>query len=969
MADVRSLALVELRSIISDAAEVAKGMQIVDGGALENLSRHQDKLFCEARGSGAVPYRVSIAFGETASEVKARCSCMAARSRPFCKHAVALLVAWARQPESFVVSEGAPAAAEPSARKKEVKKGKTSASDLMDHGVEQVTTLVRELAVGGVATLGPDRVAQIRALGESLRESRLRRLSARTLDLAGTLEAGLRRRGHLDAIAYADLLADMLLTARKLGKHIEGEPLEDRHVEELIGKTWRKTDRKPVEGLRLVEYAFLANTTSDDFVIRESRFIDLSSGAHYSEKQILPAFLAKRTEPKKSYADAVLDDVRGSLYPGFAPSRLDIEGLPPSGPLDPSHLRAILDKALSSVGEALKALQEHRRDVFAPDRLPVAVRVDTVLAEGARCRVIDGNGEALGLPPDPALDESLGAALHEARLRALLGDVSIEGPLALLCPLAAIVEGAAGLALKPFAHARPGAGQTPASLLSTASAAHREGDVPAPVRLLDAARAAGAPPAAISLGEVRGELADALVTGLAGLVPRTTDPLVSRLGDLGLGKPAAVLAGLLSKPDPAGRLDDFVRVYQVLGIALVRLASATTVDPSTFERSPLYPSVAIQRPGRLLTPEETVERRIRGEVSRYEAAWHRARHYESLPADELLSDWPRFWANGAATPYVAQTLASAGPHAVELARRVLAMPAGRVAQITAIRILQAVGGREAEALLQDIGRDQRHPPGVRALAREALRVLAFHGRGAGRGFTPSEPNADLDACIEQLLSAPKKEIRAQMAERLERIGDPRALPPLRHAFRWDTAQEVREAATLALAQLGDTEMVEPLIARLMTRGAAPREAKAALRALAILGDVRAVPEMLHALVDNWAGPLVPEALHAVGLPALAPLAALVETHPEMAQRKSAQDILAKLPSDYVEPCLYQRIEGLSEDESLIDRASTILKLASGSDRVRKSIAHKILDGLPRPTSRPALALVKSARKALQASGT
>src|SRR3990172_5558894 len=108
MADVRSLGLVELRSIISDAAEVAKGMQIVDGGALENLSRHQDKLFCEARGSGAVPYRVSIAFGETASEVKARCSCMAARSRPFCKHAVALLVAWGGPPEAFLLRQTPP---------------------------------------------------------------------------------------------------------------------------------------------------------------------------------------------------------------------------------------------------------------------------------------------------------------------------------------------------------------------------------------------------------------------------------------------------------------------------------------------------------------------------------------------------------------------------------------------------------------------------------------------------------------------------------------------------------------------------------------------------------------------------------------------------------------------------------------------------------------------------------------------
>src|SRR5919109_580667 len=111
--DAPKISLSELRGYISDAGELAKGTQIADSDALQNLSRREHKLFCEATGSGQAPYRVSLTFGENTGELKARCSCMAARSRPFCKHSAALLIAWSRAPESFVVAETAPAEAAP----------------------------------------------------------------------------------------------------------------------------------------------------------------------------------------------------------------------------------------------------------------------------------------------------------------------------------------------------------------------------------------------------------------------------------------------------------------------------------------------------------------------------------------------------------------------------------------------------------------------------------------------------------------------------------------------------------------------------------------------------------------------------------------------------------------------------------------------------------------------------------------
>ena len=240
MPEAPKLSLVELRGLISDAGELAKGTQIADGAGLLNLARYENKLYCEAKGSGQAPYRVSLLFDEGKTDVKARCSCMAARSRPFCKHAAALLVSWARSPESFVVSEAPAVVVDPTAQKKKrIKTGKVSGADLMSQGVERVTTLVRELAVAGVAAAGVDRVEQVRQLGEALRENRLRRLSARTLELAQMLDGAISRRVQMDTVAYADLLSDMLLTARKLEKHLAGEALDDRYVEELIGKTWR----------------------------------------------------------------------------------------------------------------------------------------------------------------------------------------------------------------------------------------------------------------------------------------------------------------------------------------------------------------------------------------------------------------------------------------------------------------------------------------------------------------------------------------------------------------------------------------------------------------------------------------------------------------------------------------------------------------------------------------------------------
>lgn len=950
MADAPRISIAELRGFISDAAELAKGTQLADGGAVVNPARHENRVFGEAKGSGPAPYRVSLTFGDKAGDLKARCSCMAARSRPFCKHSAALLVAWARAPESFVVSEAPPVSDAPARKAKSVKTGKAEGADLMKHGVERVLTLVRELAVAGIAAAGADRVDQVRQLAEGLRENRLRRLSARTLELSAIIGRATTQRGYVDADAYADLLADLLLTGRKLERHLGGEPLDDRYVEELIGKTWRAADRKPIAGLDLVEYAFLTRVTPDNFVIRESRFVDLQSGAHYCEKQILPAALARRTEPKRSYAGRLLRGTDAGVYPGFPPHRLDLGAAPEPVPLDPSHVQRLLERTHAGVASAVTAFQEHRRDVFAPDSYPLSVRAVTIVAADGRLRAADETGEAVYLPSDSRLDEALPRLLRQGRLQAIAGDMVIDGLLATLVPHAFVLETPAGLSLSSLDLPRdePRGGADGAVM----------GDN------LAHARRAGVSPAAIALAEVRREMADVLVAGLAGLVTRITDPLATRLTDLGLDKPAALLTSLPAMPDAADRLEGFVKVHQVAGIALVRMAGVTTIDAAQLEPVPAAESIAIHRPSRVLSVDELVTARISGGVTRYEAAWHRGRQLESMAVDDLLSEWPSTWSDGEAAPFIARMLASTGDRAVTVAREVLAdEAAGRTAKLTAIRVLTVIGREASAAELQKAVSSSI--PAVRARALEAAGIETSPWRRWIGTLGKGQTKADILSEAHTNLMSDDRETRTSGLHALELSGAEEAIPLVRQMWRSDPVPELRARAVQVLALLGDTDAVDGLLAALRDRATQPKNAKVATMALAALGDVRGVPEVLQALIENWAGPVPGEALPAFGVCAVDPILALVTSRHDLAQRKSLQGAIAMLSESHqVERLLTRRIDqALASDQP--DAAAAILKVASENQALQKLLATRVVERVVAPSTKPAKALLRAAHQILR----
>jgi hypothetical protein len=945
----KRLSLPQLREIVSDAGELAKGTQLADSGGLSHLSRFELKLFADAAGSGSAPYKVQIVFDENGA-AKGRCSCMAARSRPFCKHAAALLVSWARAPDSFAVAETAPVPLAGDAKKREVKKGKVDSKDLMARGVDQAATLVRELAVAGVRALAVDRVEQVRALGEALREAKLRRVSARTLELARHLQAAALRSESFDALEYAEILGDMLLTVRKLEKHLQGEALAEEHVEELIGKTWTKKDRKPIAGLELVEYAFASRTTPDGFLIRESRFLDLGSGEHYSEKQILPGFLVKRTEAKRSWAGHLLAAIDASVYPSYAPRRLDIEGAGALSALDQGALTRLLEAALPDVGAALAAFQERRKDVFAPEGLPVALRADSLFAHGGRMQVLDAGGAALFLPEDPELEARLAGTLMDATLLALFGDVVLDGALPTLAPLAALVRAQGELQLVGLG------GFDAATLLASrklrleAVAAAR-----APVtRWVDVARRTGVPPAAVVLGEVREEMAEALAQGLSAVNSRAAAAWVSRLSDLGLSKQAGLLQELAQRAAAESRLDDFVKLHQVLGIALSRLAAAAAVDLASLEPVPTAESVKVRRPERLLALEEVTAALGAGRLSRYEAALHRARHIEAMEPQALEATAATLWADGSLTPFIARALAHHPDAAVAAARRILTpdtrisrwrRPTARVATLTAIRVLQAAGTAAARAelrgLLGGIFHRAHSDIALTEHARRALRVLDRTGE-------PPERRKRMDELAAEALNAASKDDRVAALRQLAGEAHVEAIPAMRTSFAGDISGDVREEAAYALARIGDIDSVERFVRMLRARETQPAQAKVAARALGELGDLRGVHELLAAWAEGWHPAIVAEALRQVGSAVLEPLVTLLEANPALAQRKAALGVVSVLPVEDVEQFLLARLDAAAGTAAFVERAELYVTLAAAaSDPAAMSgLALRVLELAP-----------------------
>lgn len=972
---IRPLAPSDLAELVGDHDELAKGTKVFHSNQLANLARRGDKLYADCRGTSPTPYRIVLSF-DGASEVSASCSCPAARSRVFCKHAAAALVAWARQPGSFAgggapppadVAEAADvveaadvaetddaegegkAAGEGGGQKRlrgatKSRQPATDAAELMKRGVGQVEALVRDLATAGVSSVSAERREQLGALAGALRQEKLRRLSGRVGSLGAMLDRAAASGGALDAVAFVDLCIDMLLTTRKVAKHLGGEPLEERYVEELIGKTWTKAERAEVSGLDLVECAFLV-TLAGDFVVRESRFVDLNSGKHYSEKQIVPTSLRFPPEPKVSHAGRVLVGAGGGAYPGFAPTRLDLEQPGRSRPVEAADLGRMLERALPNLGEAVAAFQAYRQDVFAPPKMPVLVRVEGLIASGNRVRAVDGSGAAVFFPRGSHAEDRLWGVLRDARLLAFVGDLDLDMALPVLTPLAAVLEGPRGLELRSLASS-----QAPPVDASRAAA------------WAEVARRAGLPSSAIELGEARELLAERVCAGLGVLSARSLGPVLERLRACGLEKPAALLEGALAKA-PEVRLDDAAKVFHLLEVALVRLASASRVDPSSLEDVPGFACVRLERPTRVLEPGDVLRLRATGQLTRVEAVWHGNRYYRALQDEAYLTNVMPTWADSAATDHVVAALGRHPQRARELARRALEMPVGLTAHLTAIRVLGALGDEPA---LRALARADA-PAGKKAAVEDAFDALYAAQHRGRRVRRPVE--ARVAQYADELVSGASRQRRLDALSMLFQLETRTGAEAMRRAFFHDPDLGVRERAGLLLAQLGDPSVIDVAIDVVESRGAPPDAPDASGRApdwsshaitwLGHVGDSRAVAPLLRAWAEGWMRYNIERVVESLGLVALEPIVQMLER--PSTERRSLVEMLRRFHDRDVTTAMLKRLDG---SPGWPRRAEAFLEASLGWAELRSAVARRVLglsDGADDPE---AAAAVRAAERAL-----
>lgn len=311
----------------------------------------ETSLHAQVAGSGNKPYRVSVTFsGKTLTP---KCTCPAQRRRPFCKHVAAVLIAWARAPERFVMGQ-APPAPKPQSPARRASKPKADKRQVQMEGLDKVEELLVELVTYGLLSLTEAQIARVNDLAHTVESHKLRRLARLTGQIGAMLQAALKNQEQLDEVAYAALLSDAWLTLQATRRALQDPAADPTLLDELVGKTWRESDLERRDGVRLVELAYETVTLKTGFIVDTSFLLSLNDGALYTEKQIVPAHLKKQAR-KPSYTGRLEGSI--GLYPGPSPRRIKLLEISPEAPLTDADWQQALAHAERSVVSLFQQFQ------------------------------------------------------------------------------------------------------------------------------------------------------------------------------------------------------------------------------------------------------------------------------------------------------------------------------------------------------------------------------------------------------------------------------------------------------------------------------------------------------------------------------------------------------------------------------------------------------------------------------------
>lgn len=381
-----------LRELAGESAYRA-GRDYLRGGMIKDLTVTDVQAMASVRGS--TDYRVSISFG-AAGAASVTCTCPAHRRSTHCKHVVAVAVALVEQPRLFqIVPRSEIPVVAPPTRKRRDPGAKQKAEALKEEqrqtGLILVDRVLEELTAMGIGGLGPEQLALVASVAETVQGLKLRRLGNALIGLNRLVVE--RGQDETTPTAFASLLAEIAMMRQVIGASLSGAvALDSALAEELIGKTWRAKDLEQVTGLQLVT---LARETHDEgeFRVESMYLFDLPTRDIFVERQITPRGLRGERFPIRRMKTLV--DEAG-VYPGQSPRRIKIVTAR-RGALLMADIDAIVASAIVEISELRRRLVERLAAPVGSTEVAVVFRPVQIVATGDLLAGLDGQGDLVSL--------------------------------------------------------------------------------------------------------------------------------------------------------------------------------------------------------------------------------------------------------------------------------------------------------------------------------------------------------------------------------------------------------------------------------------------------------------------------------------------------------------------------------------------------------------------------------------------
>jgi hypothetical protein len=402
-----------VRGLAPDDATWQKAQELAGSDRLANpgVSADGTWLLADAKGSGKDPYHVSADFVDPNNPVLRSTS--PSRQAPD-KYTLALLLKYARQPDSFgtreptddlVAKREKKVAADerkkfgPGAPKREKKSAADKQLAAQRDGLEVLDRLLVDLVAGG-HWFEEGRVEKLERQAKSLGDAHLP-LATYTLRklllLAKQKGIGDEERQFLGA----DLVGQLYAIVQRGKAYLDGklpagetQAEADALIEDVLGRPWAMSDLKDKgywkTDLSLFELAY--ERTDDDSRqqrLEVSNLIDLNTGdilqaiAYRPYKGLNPA-------PEQPSYTGPVTVTEAAIYPGFLNRRVQWEkGAETVGRPSPETLEAAYNLAVPDIGAVLDAFRDQLRHPLAPREAVVFLQTERVGRIGDRAVVLE----------------------------------------------------------------------------------------------------------------------------------------------------------------------------------------------------------------------------------------------------------------------------------------------------------------------------------------------------------------------------------------------------------------------------------------------------------------------------------------------------------------------------------------------------------------------------------------------------